>query len=106
MQHLLLQAVMRLSMPSFVTAVALLAASGIAATQDTPRDVPKKPLAIVVGFEAGGAADHAACIVAKKLADNLGTPVVVDNKPGAGGTIAHESRTWGPVIAERKITAE
>jgi tripartite-type tricarboxylate transporter receptor subunit TctC len=54
------------------------------------QELPKKPLTIVVGFEAGGAADHAARIVAKRLAENLGTTVVVDNKPGAGGNIAHE----------------
>ena len=56
----------------------------------TAQDIPKKPLTIVVGFEAGGAADHAARTVAKKLAENLGTTVVVENKTGAGGNIAHE----------------
>lgn len=68
------------------SAAALLAASRVSLAQD----IPKKPLTVVVGFEAGGAADHAARVVAKKLAENLGTPVVVDNKPGAGGNIAHE----------------
>jgi tripartite-type tricarboxylate transporter receptor subunit TctC len=68
------------------TAATLLAAAVGAPAQD----IPKKPLTIVVGFEAGGAADHAARVVAKKLDENLGTPVVIDNKPGAGGNIAHE----------------
>src|SRR5262245_20661913 len=67
-------------------ATMLFALPGLALAQD----IPKKPLTIVVGFEAGGAADHAARVVAKKLAENLGTAVVVDNKPGAGGNIAHE----------------
>jgi tripartite-type tricarboxylate transporter receptor subunit TctC len=65
---------------------ALLAACGLAAAQD----IPKKPITIVVGFAAGGAADHAARVVAKKLAENLGTPVVIENKAGAGGNIAHQ----------------
>jgi tripartite-type tricarboxylate transporter receptor subunit TctC len=68
------------------TAAALLAAPCIVLAQD----IPKKQTTVVVGFEAGGAADHAARIVAKKLAENLGNTVVVDNKPGAGGNIAHE----------------
>ncbi len=50
----------------------------------------KKPLTIVVGFAAGGAADAAARLIGKKLGDNLGVPVIVDNKAGAGGNIAHQ----------------
>jgi len=76
---------MRLHRRHLVIAATLLAAGSACA-----QDLPKKPLTIVVGFEAGGAADHAARIVAKRLAENLGTTVVVDNKPGAGGNIAHE----------------
>jgi tripartite-type tricarboxylate transporter receptor subunit TctC len=53
------------------------------------QDLPKK-ITIVVGFAAGGAADHAARVVAKRLADNLGATVVIDNKAGAGGNIAHQ----------------
>ena len=57
------------------------------AQQDFP---PKKPVSIVVGFAAGGAADTAARLIARKLGENIGQTVIVDNKPGAGGNIAHE----------------
>lgn len=68
-----------------LTALALAFAAPLAA-----QEIPKKPITIVVGFAAGGAADHAARVVAKKLAENLGTPVVIENKAGAGGNIAHQ----------------
>jgi hypothetical protein len=55
--------------------------------QDFP---PKKPVTLVVGFAAGGAADAAARLIAKKLGENIGQTVVVDNKGGAGGNIAHQ----------------
>jgi len=55
------------------------------------QDFPiKKPVTIVVGFAAGGAADAAARIIAKKLGENIGVPVVIDNRAGAGGNIAHQ----------------
>lgn len=46
------------------------------------------PLRIVVGFAPGGASDKVARIVGDKLSPKLGVPVVVDNKPGAGGRLA------------------
>ena len=52
-------------------------------------DFPSRPVTILVGFAAGGATDTAARIVAKKLSENLGVSVVVENKPGAGGNIVH-----------------
>lgn len=58
-----------------------------AQAQDFP---PKKPVNLVVGFAAGGAADAAARLIAKKLGDNIRQTVIVDNKPGAGGNIAHQ----------------
>lgn len=66
--------------------VAMVLGSALQA-QDFP---PKKPVTLVVGFAAGGAADAAARLIAKKLASNIGQSVVVDNRGGAGGNIAHQ----------------
>jgi tripartite-type tricarboxylate transporter receptor subunit TctC len=70
-----------------VLATATLVLCGAAQAQDFP---PKKPVTLVVGFAPGGAADAAARLIAKKLAANIGQSIVVDNKGGAGGNIAHQ----------------
>ncbi len=49
---------------------------------------PSKPVRLVVGFPAGGAADLGARQIAQRLSDAMGKPVVVDNKAGGDGTIA------------------
>ena len=51
-------------------------------------DWPARPLRIVVPFPAGGSADVQSRLIASELQTSLGQPVVVDNKPGAGGNIA------------------
>lgn len=51
---------------------------------------PRGTINLVVGFAAGGGADTAARLIAKKLGDNLGRSVVVQNRAGAGGNIAHK----------------
>jgi tripartite-type tricarboxylate transporter receptor subunit TctC len=51
---------------------------------------PNKPLKIVVGYPPGGSGDFLTRMAADEMAKDLGQPVVVENKPGAGGNIAHE----------------
>lgn len=49
---------------------------------------PSQPVKIMVGFPAGGASDVMARLIANKLSQRLGVPVIVDNRPGAAGTLA------------------
>jgi tripartite-type tricarboxylate transporter receptor subunit TctC len=51
---------------------------------------PAKPVRVVVGFSAGSTTDLIGRVLAIKMGDGLGHPVVVDNRPGAGGNIAAE----------------
>ncbi len=69
----------------FAVLIASLSA-GIAQAQP----YPNKPIRIVVGFAPGGGTDFIARVIAKKLGEQFGTQVLVDNRPGAGSTIGAE----------------
>jgi tripartite-type tricarboxylate transporter receptor subunit TctC len=60
------------------------------------QDFPSKPVRLVVPYSAGGGADTTARLIAPKLQEALGQTVVVDNKPGAGGTIGDDAVAKAP----------
>jgi tripartite-type tricarboxylate transporter receptor subunit TctC len=54
------------------------------------QNYPTKPIRLVVGYPPGGSGDFTTRLIADELSKELGTSVVVENKPGAGGSIASE----------------
>ena len=85
-----------MSKRQFIRTLLTLVAAGLGSVSFAQEFPPKKSITMVVGFAAGGAADTGARIIAKKLGDNLGVSVVIDNRPGAGGNIAHQFAAQGP----------
>ena len=71
-----------------VMALSLLPAAANA--QTTSIAYPTKPIRLVVPFPAGGATDIFARTLSQKLAEKIGSAVVVENKPGAGGTLGSD----------------
>jgi len=69
--------------------LAALSANTALAQEDASK-YPSRPIHIIVGFAAGGGNDVIARIYAQKLSDDLGQPVIVENKPGAGAITATE----------------
>ncbi|MET0924316.1 MAG: tripartite tricarboxylate transporter substrate binding protein [Xanthobacteraceae bacterium] len=73
-----------------IAGLALYSSDKALAQADVAASYPAKPIRVIVGFAAGGGNDLLARIVSQKLAENIGQPVVVENKPGAGGRLAVE----------------
>jgi tripartite-type tricarboxylate transporter receptor subunit TctC len=65
-------------------------AAVIAASSATAQVYPAKPVRILVGFAPGGGIDIVTRLYAQRLGEALGQTFIVDNRPGAGGTIASE----------------
>ena len=76
--------------------VLLGAAAASLAAPALAQQFPSKPVRIVVPYTAGGGADTTARLIAPKLQEALGQTVVVDNKPGAGGTIGDDAVAKAP----------
>jgi tripartite-type tricarboxylate transporter receptor subunit TctC len=82
----------RLAALSFVLGVALC----IWAPPVAAQSYPSKPIRIICAFPVGGIADLYARIIAQRVAEGWGQPVVVENRAGAGGTIAAETVAKSP----------
>jgi tripartite-type tricarboxylate transporter receptor subunit TctC len=75
----------KMKLPHLVVAALALITAGAAPAAD---DYPSKPVKIIVGYVPGGSPDRIARLLSKRLSQVLGQAFIVDNKPGAGGTLA------------------
>jgi tripartite-type tricarboxylate transporter receptor subunit TctC len=77
--------------PMWAVAVCLMTATAAAFVRPaSAQDWPQQPIHIIVSFGAGGGADIIGRILADAMQDRLGKPVIVENKPGAGGILGNE----------------
>jgi len=83
MTHLFKISISRRKLVSFACALGSLCVTGIVAAQT----YPNRSVNIVIGFPPGGAIDTIARVMAPKMSADLGQPVVIENKAGAGGVI-------------------
>lgn len=81
----------RLRWPLSLALAALTLFASPASSPVFAQDYPNRPIRIVVPFAAGGAVDALARVVGNKLSEQLGQPVLVENKAGAGGNIAADT---------------
>jgi len=68
--------------------IAVLVFSWIVSVQALAQPYPSKPLRLIVPFPAGGTTDIVARLVGQRMSEQVGQPVLVENRAGAGGTIA------------------
>jgi len=91
----------------FRLGAALVALSATMFALDAPAQTyPSKPVRWVVGYPAGGGTDFLARTAGAQLSQQLGQPVVVDNRPGAGAIIASENVARSPADGYTVFTAD
>jgi tripartite-type tricarboxylate transporter receptor subunit TctC len=82
-----MQRILSSLIPVFFLAI-LVASSTLLSSRAEADDWPSHPLTLIVPFPAGGSADVQSRVIAQGLSEALAQPVVIENKPGAGGNIA------------------
>ncbi len=81
---------------SLIVVSSVLGAALSAPVQAQPAAWPSKPITLIVPFAAGGTNDILARVVGAKLSNRYGVPVVVENRPGAGGNIGGRAVAQAP----------
>src|SRR3954452_10629168 len=76
---------------TFVRIVALLVFAAANSTTSAYGQYPDRPIRLLLPFPAGGAVDIVARVMAAKMSEDLGKPIVIENKAGAGGIIATDA---------------
>src|SRR5512146_3145864 len=80
---------------SRIAVVCLMCWTGAALAQ-SPQPYPNRPVHLLLHFPPGGSTDLIARIISPPLAERLGKPVVVDNRPGAAGIVAAAATSKAP----------
>jgi tripartite-type tricarboxylate transporter receptor subunit TctC len=70
--------------------------TALAASSALAQNYPNRPIRLIVPFAAGGAVDVLARILTHKLTEQLNQPIIVENRPGAGGTLGADAVAKAP----------
>src|SRR5215216_5344334 len=87
------------------TALAIACALSVAATAAEPPAFPTKPIRIVVPIAPGGSTDYLARLLGQKLGERISQPVIIDNRPGAGGNIGTDLVAKAPADGYTVVAA-
>jgi tripartite-type tricarboxylate transporter receptor subunit TctC len=82
--------------PRRAAAGALAALLAAPSAPSIAQQYPSRTVRLIIAYAAGGGTDTVGRVIAQKLAEGLGKPVIVDNRPGAGGNIATELAVRSP----------